>query len=176
MHIQRIEEYLISEPLRQSIRKLLVDCFREYPGDRIYFKQLPDFRYLAWDEEELAGHMAVEHRVINNDGQVLRIFGVVDLCVAEAFQHRKLATQLLREIETFGRQCQVDFLMLAAKEKDLYESNGFRAVDNLCHWLLIQSHQTIGVVRRSLANSLMVKPLGEKEWKAGRVDFLGPIF
>ena len=56
------------------------------------------------------------------------------------------------------------------------KKNGFKLVDNTCRWLIVNQQKTLGIAHRKIADSLMVKPLGSKEWKDGIVDFLGPIF
>ena len=99
MKIERIEEFRITKPIRQSIRELLANCFQEYPAGRIYFKQVPDFRFLVWNKEQLIGQMAVEYRVINIANTIVRIFGVADLCVDKAYQSQKIATNLLLKLE-----------------------------------------------------------------------------
>ncbi|MCB0580597.1 MAG: GNAT family N-acetyltransferase [Phaeodactylibacter sp.] len=176
MKLQHLQEYEIDEATEQAIAGLLGDCFPEYPNGRIYYKQLPDFRFLCWEDGALIAHMAVEHRMIGNDGQPCRIFGVVDLCVAEAFQHRRLASRLLSELTILGLRHRVDFLLLMAKDHSLYLSNGFRLATNTCQWLMISEHQTLGIAHRRVKSSLMVKPLGKKEWRPGLVDFLGHVF
>lgn len=176
MKVQRQEEFQISESVQKDIRQLMESCFSNYPGDRIYLKQLPDFRYLIWEGRQLIAHMAVEHRMVNNQGEPFRIFGITDLCVAADFQHQKHASHLLRLLEDLAKQNGIDFIILNAVEHQLYQNNGYQLVENTCTWLLIQSHKTIGVVRRRLSQSLMVKALGDKEWKAGDLDFLGYAF
>lgn len=176
MKLQRLPEYEIDEAIESSIAGLLADCFPEYPQGRIYYKQLPDFRFLCWESGALIAHMAVEHRVINNDGQVFRIFGVADLCVAEAFQHRRLASRLLSELSILGLRHRIDFLLLMAKDHSLYLSNGFQLVTNTCQWLMINEHRTLGIAHRRVNSSLMVKALRKKEWRPGLVDLLGYVF
>jgi len=176
MKLERIEEFKIGAAAHRAIWALLQQAFPGYPDERSFFKQLPDFRYLLWNGDELAAHMAVEHRLINNADQLLYIFGVVDLCVAQPYQHRKIATKLLDQLTTLGKEHRIDFILLQAKNAKLYESNGFLPQENLCQWLLINQNKTIGVVRRQLQQSLMVKPLGDKVWKPGLVDFLGHVF
>lgn len=176
MRLERIEEFLISGATQEAIADLLQQAFPGYPSDRTFFKQLPDFRYLFWDEEKLAAHMAVEHRMINNDGQLHRIFGVADLCVATASQRQKLATRLLQELESLGKNHAIDFIILQAQDAQLYETNGFQMQNNLCQWLLITQNNMLGIAKRRLEQSLMVKPLGEKIWRSGLVDFLGHVF
>lgn len=176
MMVQRLEEFQISDDVRKSIRRLMESCFADYPGNRIYFKQLPNFRYLVWENDQLIAHMAVEHRMISNNGIPFQIFGIADLCVATEFQHQKHASHLLQLLEELGRKNGIDFVVLNATEFQLYKNNGFQLVENICTWLVIQSHRTIGVVRRRLDQSLMVKALGEKQWQAGDLDFLGYAF
>ncbi|MEM1323221.1 MAG: GNAT family N-acetyltransferase [Bacteroidota bacterium] len=176
MRIQRIEEFKISRRKRKAIGELLGRCFPEYPGQRTYYKQIPAFRYLVWADQRLVGHLAVEHRMMNVGGEIASIFGIVDLCVDQEFQSRKIASQLLQTLEDLGRKHKIDFLVLAAQEYELYENNGFHLVSNTCRWLMINEHQTLGVNHRSIDDCLMVKALGSKQWKSGLVDFLGHVF
>jgi predicted N-acetyltransferase YhbS len=170
-----VEEFRLTAQEEQAIRQLLERAFSVYP-DRTYYKQQPNFRYLCWEEERLVAHMAVESRIINNAGQLLRIFGVADLCVEKAYQHQHIGSKLLSELSLLGQKNGIDFLVLVAAEQQLYLKNGFLPVDNTCRWLLISEHATLGVAQRHIKSALMVKPLGKKPWKKGTVDFLGPMF
>ena len=176
MTINRLEEFLIDEATHQKIEELLSDSFDDYPQGRTYYKQLPGFRFLAWEADQLIGHLAVEHRLINVGGMEARIFGVVDLCVKTASQHQKIGSSLLAEIEKLGKESKIDFILLVAPDKELYLKNDYQETDNICRWLLINQSKTFGVSQRSIGNSLMVKPLGEKKWNEGLLDFLGHIF
>jgi GNAT superfamily N-acetyltransferase len=176
MNIKRVEEFLIDKPLRIKIHSLLSECFPDYPKGKTYYKQLPTFRLLAWEGDDLVGHLAVEHRMMNNVGNLIRVFGIVDLCVAKDFQHQKIGTQLLDRLEKLGKKHEINFLLLIAKDHEVYLKNGFTLVENNCKWLFIHDHETLGVMQRQLQNSLMVKALGKKEWKENKLDFLGHIF
>lgn len=173
---QRIEEFAISEKHKNDIHQLLKENFSGYPEDRIFYKQLPNFRFLAFYQNEIVGHMAVDYRVMNNDGQLISIFGVIDLCVKEAFQHQKIASQLLHELTQLGKDNNIDFIVLNAVDSNLYQNNGFEVVSNECKWMVIHQQATLGVVKRSLQEGLMIKSLGSKEWRPKQLDFLGPIF
>lgn len=176
MFIQRLEEYKIPESVHQQISKLLEEAFSGYPQGKSYFKQLPAFRYLIWAEDMLIGHMAVDHRLISIEGEPVKIFGVVDLCIADSYQRKKLATRLLEELEQSGIKYGIDFIILLTPDHTLYISNGFVLVDNSCKWLLIQDNSCLGVLHRKIDQALMVKALSTKVWKNGVVDFLGHIF
>ena len=176
MEIRQLEEFALGEQERQAIQQLLGDCFPDYPADRIYYKQLPDFRLLAWENDRLVGHLPVEHRMIDVGGMAARIFGIADFCVAGDFQHRGLGTQLLNRLEQLGKEHAVDFLLLLASRHEVYLHNGFQLVQNPCRWLIIHDHRSLGVSHRRLPETLLVKALGSKPWREGVVDLLGHIF
>lgn len=176
MKLIRIEEPLIDESTQLKIRSLFDQCFPQYPSVRTYLKQLPNFRYLSFENEQLIGHLAVEYRMIRVSDEVCSIFGIVDFCIDEQYQLRRIGSQMLHELETLAKQCRIDFLVLQASEPAFYLHQGFQQADNLCRWLLIQEHQSIGLSQRRLPDSLMYKPLGNKTWENGLVDFLGSLF
>ena len=177
MRIERIEEFRIHAEVKQAIRELFKLSFPDYPKDQIYFKQIPDFRYLCWQDQILVGHMAIEHRLISLDNKLAKIFGVVDLCVAPAFQRQHIASELLKELESLAMDNEIDFIVLLAKNHELYKNNGFETHNNICRWLIIHESQSFGIARRRVDNSLMVKVIGDRaQWQSGQVDFLGPIF
>lgn len=93
--------------------------------------------------------MGIEHRVISNTGIPLRIFGVIDLCVAPSYRSQKIATTLLQQVEELGRTSKIDFLVLFADDSRLYAENGFHRVANLCRWTKVDEHQIIGVGEES---------------------------
>ncbi len=176
MFIQRIEDFQIPKEIDIQIGELLEEAFPGYPKGQSYYKQVPDFRYLVWNEEELIGHMAIEHRLMSNGGNPIKVFGVTDLCVKDSFQHKKLATRLLQELEDLGRKFELDFIILLARDHELYLTNGFQLVKNDCRWLLIHDNASLGIIHRKIEQTLMMKPLSSKKWKNGLLDFLGPAF
>lgn len=175
MRIDRTEEFLLTAETKQAISALLHRCFPGYPAHQTYYKYPPTFRFLMWEEQELIGHMGVVSRPISHDGDFFPIFGVMDLCVSPTHQHQKLATHLLSELEKLGKKSGIDFILLVAKDQELYLNNGFQMVNNLCKWLLFTGNRTLGLIHRELPD-LMVKPLQPKSWPTGSIDFMGPLF
>jgi GNAT superfamily N-acetyltransferase len=176
MELQRLEEFQLDEKKEAAIRGLFDHCFPDYPKGQIYYKQLPNFRYLAWEKDMLIGHMAVDHRVVNNGGVVLHVFGVSDLCVRPTHQHQRIASDMLQTLEQLARENHIDGILLVAADATLYENNGYQHISNNCRWVLINKHQTLGVVKRNLPDSLMVKLLNSKQWHEGELDFLGAVY
>jgi len=176
MITKRIEEFEIDQATSDAIHELLRESFEEYPRARTYYKQVPTFRYLVYDNAILTGHLAVEHRMINVGGEPSCIFGVADLCVRDGYQDQKIASNLLEALETLGKKHQIDFIVLIAQNHQLYQNNGYQLSTNTCRWLMINEHQTLGVNHRNIDDCLMIKPLQNKQWNQGLIDFLGHIF
>jgi GNAT superfamily N-acetyltransferase len=176
MQIEIVPEYKLSSDVHNLTNRLLVSSFPDYPVDRSYYKLLPQFRYLVWEGENLIAQMGIEHRVITNTGIPARIFGLIDLCVDSSYRSQKIATTLLQQIEELGRTSKIDFLVLFADDSRLYAENGYQRVANICRWLKVDEHQTIGVGEKSLSDCMMVKQVGEQTWQDGLVDLLGYLF
>ena len=176
MKIQRIEEFKVNKKQHLEISELLKLCFSSYPADRSFYKQFPSFRFLVFEEKKLIAHLAIIHRIIKVGEESVVIFGVSDLCVHPDFQHKKIASVLLEELESLGKKHKIDFITLIAQEQKFYKKNGFQAVNNDCRWLIINEIQSLGLAQRSLDNALMIKPLSEKNWGDGMVDFQGSLF
>lgn len=175
MKIERIAEYALTPTVRTKIIALLREGFGVYPEDRSFYKQLPCFRFLAWEADALIGHLAAEFRIINVGGTVLPIFGVADLCVSATRRQQRIATQMLGELEGLAPDAGVEFIVLTGSEPDVYHGMGFQHLERSCRWLLINNLKSLGVIRRSV-NNIMVKPLGNRSWPDGEIDFLGHIF
>jgi len=133
MKIKRIEEYNLSSKMEKDIISLLKDCFSSYPDQRSYYKQIPSFRFLAYDGKTLVAHLAIHFRIMNVAGLTTKIFGISDLCVDSSHRSKNIASTLLNELETLAVKSKIDFLILVAQDHGL-------------------------------------------EWKAGILDFLGPVF
>ena len=176
MQIFRKEEFKINSKQQSDIRSLLQICFSSYPPDRSYFNQLPSFRFLVYHEKILIGHIAVVHRVIKFDEEVVTIFGVADLCVHPNFRDQDIASELLEKLENLGKKHSIDLIVLISKLNKLYKKSGFKKYNNKLKWLMTNQHQSFGIVHRSLDNSFLVKKITEKKLEKGTVDLLGSLF
>jgi len=176
MRIKRVEEFKINEKQHAEISELLKLCFSSYPADRSFYKQFPSFRFLVFEEKKLIAHLAIIHRMIKVGEENIVIFGVSDLCVDPDFQHKKIASVLLEDLEILGKKHQIDFITLIAQDQKFYKKNGFQSVNNNCRWLIINEIQSLGLAQRNLDNAIMIKPLTEKKWGNGMVDFQGCLF
>jgi predicted N-acetyltransferase YhbS len=179
LKIEKISEYDINVKLEAKIQALLTNSFREiYPSNRIYFKQLPHLRFLAFNQEnQLVGHVGLDYRVMNLNGEPLKILGIIDLCVSQNTRSKGIGTTLLLEVDEFAKGRNIDFILLFADNKTLYLRNGYKTCENKCKWLKIdnESQITNGIGYESM-NELMVKEVGKREWTEGDLDLLGYLY
>jgi GNAT superfamily N-acetyltransferase len=173
--LARVAEAEIGPDIRPQLQALLQACFPGYPS-RTYFKLPPHFRYLAMAHGSLVGQMGVELRVIRVGSEVVRTFGVVDLCVMPGSRSHGLAARLLTEVSGLARSCGMDFVILFADDDRVYARNGWTRAGNRCTWVKIHDHTTLGLARAAETGALMVKATGPQAWPEGEVDLLGHLF
>jgi hypothetical protein len=114
--------------------------------------------------------------VIRVGSNVVRTFGVSDLCVRKSERSRGLAGRLLAEVTELACSCEIDFVILFADDDRLYTRNGWARAGNPCSWLKVHDHTTLGLAAAEDTNSLMVKVIGRQAWPEGEVDLLGHLF
>jgi GNAT superfamily N-acetyltransferase len=171
----RLPEAEIGADLHASLRDLLGESFPGYP-DRSYFKLPPHLRYVATSGATVAAQLGLEYRVIRVGDDILRTFGVVDLCVRDGFRGQGLAGRLLTETMDYAAACGMDFVILFADDDRLYRRAGWSRVDNPLSWVKINEHTTIGLAHAVTPHEMMVKPVAQRPWPAGEIDLLGHVF
>ncbi|MFX3632310.1 MAG: GNAT family N-acetyltransferase [Candidatus Pristimantibacillus sp.] len=169
----------INHELEAGIQQLLNESFPAiYPRDRIYFKQLPHIRFLAYDlENKLVGQVGLDYRVMNLNGKPIRILGVIDLCVSLSSRSQGVGSLLLAEIDKFTAGKNIDFILLFADNMILYSKNGYKRVKNKCKWVKINNEAqfTNGIGFEEI-DELMIKKVGKKDWSEGDLDLLGYLY
>lgn len=175
MKTERLIEFEIKAETLGKITHLLKASFEDYP-ERAYYKQLPHFRYLAWKENQLIGHLGVDYRMMLLGEQPIRVFGLIDLCVAKSEEGKGIASLLLKEVEMLAKEANGDFILLFADDHRLYQKNGYQLAPNLCFWLKMNEHQNYGIGEASFSKSLMYKAVGSKTWENEPLDLLGYLY
>ncbi|MFT4666672.1 MAG: putative acetyltransferase [Polaribacter sp.] len=176
MEVQLHQEYALTDQESTAVNALLQYCFPGFPSDRNYYKSLPSFRFLIWENENLIGHISIVFRIVKVGSTVTRIFGISDVCVHPDHRSKQIASVLLHEVEKCSQKYQIDFLILIAEERALYKKRGYKSVSNTVRWLLVNDHQSLGVMHGNLDQSLMVKAMGTLKWNKGLLDLIGGLF
>lgn len=177
MLIEKIEEYAINIEIKQKIHELLQTSFGQFPEDRIFLKQVPSFRLLVWEGDILIAQCAIVFRTISLDKTPFRIFGIMDLCVDEDYQNKKIGRRVLKQIERIAEESNIDFILLFGGTQDFYLQNGFQLVENDCRWVLMKDYTTMGIMTRQIPETLLIKSISDKRWNENALlDLMGFIF
>lgn len=173
--IKTVFEIDLNEDILNLIQPLLCECFGgDYPQDRVYFKQKPHFRFLAYNGDRLIGHIACDYRVMNLNGEAINALSLIDVCVSSDMRSLGVGSELLMETDRFCQNRDIDFIVLFADHPGLYKRNGFQTFSTRCTWLKINDEdQTTRGIGSEVIQELMVKSVGKKEWKEGELDLLG---
>jgi GNAT superfamily N-acetyltransferase len=175
--IERVLEGELSEARERSIMLLLEDCFPDTFSGRIYFQQIPHVRFLLFDGDLLLGQVAVDFRVIRVGKEVVRILGVIDLCVRSEVRRRGYGTVFLHVVAEQARAWRAQHLVLFADRSELYLRNGYAAINPAeVKWLAIEERQSYGLIEGDMTGTLFAKSLFFEPWPEGSIDMLGYLF
>lgn len=179
LKIKKVIECEIDNEITEKIQELLTESFQGiYPNNRIYFKQVPHFRFLVFNEDKhLLAQVGLDYRVMNLNGKLIKVLGIIDLCVSQESRAKGIASLLLLEIDKYCVGKDIDFVILFADNQTLYLKNGYKSVKNKCKWLKIDDrNQTILGIGYEEISELMIKKIGMNEWTEGDIDFLGYLY
>jgi len=179
MNIEFVPEIQVDNSTSAAIVELLAQCF---PGEghdgRDYFKQLPHYRLLAYEEERLVGHLGVDLRMMNLNGQAVTVFGAIDVCVSPDRQGSGIGSALLKRFEAIARDSnRVDFLFLVSKNPAIYKSLGYKKTTLRTKWLKIDQHKNLGVGDELITDAFFLyKTISDNQWSDGELDLLGYMY
>lgn len=173
--MQIIHEIDVDAPLHGRIEALRNDAFPEYAVARSYYKQLPHLRALQFDGADLVGTMGLDYRAMAVGDTVVKTLGVIDFCVAAGARSQGIGSAMLRELVEYAAARKVDFIILMADDPRLYVRHGFQRVEAHASWLRIHEHKSYGIACAHI-DELYVKPMRDKAWPTGHVDWLGYMF
>ena len=175
--ILHVPEFALDATRTEELAQLLDLCFPETFEGRTYYKQLPHFRLLAVEKDQLRGQVAIEARVIRVGDEVVHVFGVMDLCVMDHHRKQGIGTALLSEAERIASRSGQDFMVLVTERHAWYEARGYQRVQPAnARWLAIEDRQSHSLTVQSLDDCFMAKPLSRRAWPRGDIDLLGYLF
>ncbi|MCH2045523.1 MAG: GNAT family N-acetyltransferase [Saprospiraceae bacterium] len=180
MKLKFYTELEITRELSEQINALLQASFSEvdYEG-RDYFKQLPHYRIVAFDQKKVIGHLSLDLRVMNLNQETVHVLGVVDLCVDPNFKGQGIGQALLDYAENIAQKSpnKVDFLLLVADDDRLYQKVGFQRISIETQWLKLHQHQNYGVGKEKIEDAFfLIKSVHGRTWENGSLDYLGYMY
>lgn len=175
--IKIVSEYELTKADCTALQSLLQASFPGYPTDRTYYNQLPSSRTLVYHGDTLIGQAGLHHRMIRIGARnPVAIFGISDFCIDPTYQLQHVGSKMMESIEAAAHAAGVDFLILSSQADEFYMKQGFVVANNPCRWLMIQGHESMGVLKRTLHNGILVKGIKARNWAEGEVDFMGHMF
>jgi predicted acetyltransferase len=131
-------EYLLDDEVTQELdaklRALLSTCFTK-EQDKIfqtqrYFNEMPRHRYLLWDGDRLAAHVAVHEKHVMIDDQSFPICGIAEVCVDPGSRGLGLVKILLEAVHKDALERGDAFSVLFGLTS-VYQSSGYQPINNL---------------------------------------------
>ncbi|MBY0273606.1 MAG: GNAT family N-acetyltransferase [Alphaproteobacteria bacterium] len=176
LKIKRKQECDLDKTDRSSLRGILSECFPECFTDRVFYKQLPTMRLMAFYEKRLIGQVGIDHRVVSVNRIPYQIFGIVDLCVTGDFRSRSIGTLLLTALENLANQCDVNYVVAFADQHELYKKLGYKQVKANCRFLAIEDLSSHSIIERDESKILLIKSREDVDFTDKTIDLLGHLF
>ena len=90
MNIQFIDELALDAETKLQIADLMKLCFPEedFHG-RHYFKQLPHYRLLLKNQNQLIGQLGLDYRVMTLNGESINVLGVMEFAIFPQYQKKR---------------------------------------------------------------------------------------
>ena len=175
-----VNELEINSVTKSEIASLLDAVFPDTNYvNRHFFKQLPHYRLLLRDNNNLVGHMGIDYRVMNLNGELITVLGVIDLAVHPHFQGKGLGTNLMNEFDRIASNFHnnVDFTFLVTDRPAFYSRLGYKPTEVTTTWLKLHQSKTYGIGQEKITDSVfMFKQVGSKIWRDGELDLLGYMY
>lgn len=175
--ISLIAETAIDARGQRDLAQLLDSCFPGTFEGRTYFKQLPHARLVLRQDGGVVGQVGLDHRVIRVAADVVRVLGVIDLCVAPHLRRGGRATALLEAAAQVAADANAEFVILFADKPAVYLRNGYRPVEPaVVTWLAVEDRRSCGMQERDFSGTLMARPVAAAAFPRGPIDLLGYLF
>lgn len=173
--IDRVEELNLSQRQDSAIANLVGRIFNADMGGRSFAQNRHHRRYMIWQGNALAAHLAVCFRAIRLGERLVNAVGIAEVVVDQPFRKQGMASALLDAALGDAQHSLADFALLFGVE-NLYHRAGFRNAGNVLTLTPMIGAETADPVRKS-DGSFMVKQLGDLRWEDGvEVDLAGFAF
>lgn len=175
--VDYVADESVDPALDRALRGLLTTCFTK-PQDHVfqtrrYFNEPPAHRWIVFsaDGTPVAHLAAHEKRLYADDGRILRIAGIAEVCVHPSCRGNGYVGLLLRSAHRWLADAGIAFAVLSGNPL-YYASKGYRPIDNL--FRDVRDGPTSG--GRVKAEHMMAACLTRQSWPDGPVHIPGPSF
>lgn len=177
MRIDIVPEHALDAGTDAAIGALMEHAFGPGAGygGRSFHKMRHHLRIVGWQGGTLVGHVALQLRAVRLGDSRVTIAGVGEVAVHPDHQGQGLGTALLQETIEQANGTVAEFAVLFGYP-GLYAPLGFQPLPNRLRYVSWRHGVPAKVVTDTI-DSLMVLPLGSREWDgAAEIDLCGPLF
>ena len=162
-----------SDEFAADVRALLNDAFPDGAPDELsgYYTRhgLPTATLLLRESRRVVGHLAIYERQIRIGNETLQAGLLGEIAIAADRRRAGLARDLVREAHEHLQAQAIPFSILFAYEPRVYESSGYRIMQNQMRFLDSDGQWKTFVHRGSMYAELSGRP-----WPDQLVDLCGP--
>jgi predicted acetyltransferase len=166
-HIEADAEYAA------DVRALLNDAFPDGAPDELsgYYSRygLPTATLLLREGRRVVGHLAIYERQIKIGNETLQAGLLGEIAITADRRRAGLARDLVRHAHEHLQAHSIPFSILFAYEPRVYESSGYRLMQNQMRFLDTDGRWKTFVYRGSMYAELLGRP-----WPDQLVDLCGP--
>jgi predicted N-acetyltransferase YhbS len=173
--LELVEEHAMPPATDAAVRELLCECFprdvEHFRKRRAWHESVPEYSILAWEDDQVVGHVAVVLRTIDCKEQFrLRVAGIQGVAVTPRLRKTGLSQRLMNLALTEAVAREVPFGLLFCHKPLLafYRSMGWRRYN---HPIVMRNKDGEQVPMR--ANHAMYIELTEARFPQGPLDLLG---
>lgn len=171
LKVEKIEELALTIDDDRQIADLLKRSFDTDFGDRSYFVQPHQRRYIIRDAT-IVGHIGISARLVRMGSRLITTLCVGDVATDPGFRGRGIASTLLNSVLNDAQSGMWNFVLLFGDAK-LYAANGFQASQNPLRYVDTDGHETNEIVDQN-GSELMFLQIGSVVWDGSSlVDILG---
>jgi predicted acetyltransferase len=161
----------LADDLAAGVRALLADAFPKVSATQAAYyaaNGTPSTVVIVRDDRRAIGHVAIHTRQVNIGSEVLQIGMLGGVAVAPDFRRRGHCRALVQRAHAFLRDRSIPFSILFAFEPRVYESNGYKLMQNETRFLDFDGAWKTLVYRGS-----MYAELAQKRWPDQLIDLCG---
>lgn len=161
----------LSDDLASGVHRLLRDAFPKVganEGD--YYRTLgaPELATVLRDGPQVFGHLGLYTREVEIGNETLKIGMLGGIVVAPDRRRRGYSHLLVRHAHEHLKEWRIPFSILFAHEPRIYESSGYKLMQNALHFIFPD-----GTPRSLVYRGSMYAELSQRRWPNQLLDLRG---
>jgi len=159
--------------IERVIQALLNNVFSDSLSDRSKHdaaRGTTTLTLVLWDDPVVIGHLAVFERLVDIGAEPLSVGMIGGVAIEPNHRMRGYARYLIQEAHSYLRNKSIPFSILFAYEPRVYQSSGYRLMENEIRFLDCDDHWKTFVYRGSMYAELM-----GRRWPNEQIDLRGRV-